>query len=66
MSGPGLIEVRKLAKCNRCGSEMVAWVKGKKSGRWYLAEALLNGNRIIAQVFKFHSCSNQENVNVDC
>lgn len=29
----------KLAQCKKCGSQRVAWVLSKKTGKWYLAFA---------------------------
>ncbi len=45
--------VSKLAKCNRCGDEQVAWVQGK-SGKWYLATAYVDGDGFRANKLDPH------------
>lgn len=36
--------VEKLAKCNRCGDEQVAWVLSAKTGKWYLTTAYVHAD----------------------
>jgi hypothetical protein len=31
-------EVTKLARCNRCGDDKLAWKKSTRTGRWYLCD----------------------------
>jgi hypothetical protein len=31
-------EVTKLARCNRCGDDKLAWKKSTRTGKWYLCD----------------------------
>lgn len=31
-------EVTKLARCNRCGDDKLAWKQSARTGRWYLCD----------------------------
>lgn len=31
-------EVKRLATCNRCGDDKLAWRKSAKTGKWYLCD----------------------------
>lgn len=42
------VAVERLAKCNHCGDEMVAWVKSAKTGKSYLATAYVDGPGFLA------------------
>jgi hypothetical protein len=42
------VPVERLANCNRCGDEQVAWVKSVRTGKWYLATAYVDGRSFRA------------------
>lgn len=50
----------KTAQCNRCGSNNVAWVKSKKTGRNYLAFAVQASYRCDGAIYPQtpHDCTN--------
>lgn len=45
--------VEKLATCNHCGDQQVAWVQSA-STKWYLATAYINGGQILANKLDPH------------
>jgi hypothetical protein len=53
-----LVEISRTVTCKRCGDPQVAWVKGVKSGKWYLAEALRDSQsgQLFAARFNIHKC----------
>jgi hypothetical protein len=32
------VEVTKLARCNRCGDDKLAWKQSTRTGKWYLCD----------------------------
>lgn len=61
MASPGLVQVKKLATCKRCGNQQVAWYQ-TKAGKWMLCEALVvaGSHEVIAQIFQPHKCSSSQ------
>lgn len=44
--------MRPMAKCNRCGSNDVCWMKSSKTGKSYMADRMFTG----IPVRGFHKC----------
>lgn len=53
-----LVQVDKAVVCNKCGVKDSGWVKGRKSGKYYLARLVPTGpdGILYASRFDFHKC----------
>jgi len=53
MRGPGFREVQKLATCNRCGEQQLAWLKSAKD-KWVLCKAYRADHHLVANLMEPH------------